>query len=315
MSRDRWTPADIPDQTGRVAIVTGASSGIGRETARVLAAHGASVVLACRNIEKARLAAARIESQHPGARTEVLKLDLASLTSVREAAVLVRSRYARVDLLVNNAGVMEPPFQRTVDGFELTFGTNHLGPFAFTGQILDRLAGTPGSRIVTVSSEGHYSGVMHFDDLQFETRYDPEQAYYQSKLANVLFSYELNRRLDAAGAPTAALACHPGIVFTDLFRTRSKLQQALLSPRYRLLNFWFVQSVQMGALPTLRAAVDPSAKGGEFYGPPGRFYTGYPIRAESSARSYVTADQARLWEVSERLTGVSYAISGAPNLL
>jgi NAD(P)-dependent dehydrogenase (short-subunit alcohol dehydrogenase family) len=308
----RWTAAEIPGLSGRTAVVTGASAGIGLETARVLAGHGAFVVLACRNIEQANQAAARIRAGYGRAAIEAVHLDLASLASVRQAAVELRSACDRIDLLINNAGVMEPPYERTEDGFELTLATNHLGHFALTGLLLDRLLETPGSRIVTLSSEGHARGVMNFDDLQSENDYRPAEAYYQSKLANLLFTYELDRRLRAADVQTIALACHPGIVSTDLYRTRSKLERAPLSRRLRTLNFWLVQSVQMGALPTLRAAVDASAQGGEFYGPPGRGYTGYPIRVESSARSHETADQTRLWEVSERLTGVAYRIEAPP---
>jgi NAD(P)-dependent dehydrogenase (short-subunit alcohol dehydrogenase family) len=298
----------VPDQRGRTAVVTGANSGIGLETARVLAARDARVVVACRGPGRAEDAASRIRAASPGAEIVTVRLDLASLASVREAADHLRSRYDRLDLLINNGGVMEPPHERTVDGFELTFATNHLGHFALTGLLLDRLLETPGSRVVTVSSEGHARGVIDFDDLQSERGYSPDDAYCQSKLANLMFTYELDRRLRAAGAQTASLACHPGIVLTGLYKTRSRLERASLSPRLRLINSRFVQSTQMGALPTLRAATDPTAQGGEFYGPPGRGYTGYPVRARSSARSYDEAVQRRLWQESERLTGVTYAV-------
>jgi NAD(P)-dependent dehydrogenase (short-subunit alcohol dehydrogenase family) len=303
-----WADVDVPPLTGRTAVLTGANSGIGLETARVLAGRGACVVLACRDAGKAKEAATRVGRTSPHADVRAVRLDLASLGSVREAAAELRSTCERIDLLINNGGVMEPPYQRTEDGFELTFATNHLGHFALTGLLLDRLRDTPGSRIVTVSSEGHARGAMNFDDPQAERDYRADRAYYQSKLANVLFTYELDRRLRAADAQTIALACHPGIVLTDLYRTRSRLERALLSPRLRLVNSWLVQSAQMGALPTLRAATDPAARGGEFYGPPGRGYTGYPVRIESSPRSYDTAAQRRLWRESERLTGVTYAV-------
>jgi NAD(P)-dependent dehydrogenase (short-subunit alcohol dehydrogenase family) len=306
----RWTAADMPDLTGRTAVVTGANAGIGFETARVLAGHGGLVILACRDAGKAKQAADRMSAADKRASTTVVRLDLASQASVREAAEEIRATCPRLDLLVNNAGVMEAPYERTEDGFELTLATNHLGHFALTGLLLDRLMETTGSRIVTMSSQVHAEGVMNFDDLQAERRYQPDTAYFQSKLANLLFTYELDRRLKKAGADTIALASHPGVVYTDLFRTRSKLDQALISPRLRVINFWFAQSVQMGALPTLRAATDPSARGGEFYGPRRRFDTGYPARVTSSACSRDAADQARLWEVSEHLTGVSYRIEG-----
>jgi NAD(P)-dependent dehydrogenase (short-subunit alcohol dehydrogenase family) len=310
----RWTAADIPDLSGRTALVTGGNAGIGFEIARVLAGHGAEVVLACRNPDRAKQAAGRIRAEYPRASIETVRLDLASLASVREAADEIRSAWPRLAMLINNAGVMELPYERTEDGFELTFATNHLGHFALTGLVLDSLLATPGSRIVTMSSQGHADGVMNFDDLQSERGYRPAEAYYQSKLANLLFTYELDRRLRLSGVPTIALASHPGVVYTDLFRTRSKLAQFVISPRMRVLNFWFAQSVRMGALPALRAATDPSAEGGEFYGPRRRFDTGYPARVESSARSHEVADQARLWEVSERLTGVCYDIKARPTL-
>jgi NAD(P)-dependent dehydrogenase (short-subunit alcohol dehydrogenase family) len=305
----RWTEADIPDLSGRTAVITGANAGLGLQTARVLAGHGAEVVLACRNPDKAGRAVGQIAATSPATTASVVRLDLASQTSVRSAAEEIRARFPRVDLLINNAGVMDVPYQRTEDGFELTLATNHLGPFALTGLLLDRLA--PGARIVTVSSVAHLSGVIDFDDLQAEQHYDPERAYSQSKLANLLFTYELDRRLRAAGASVAALGCHPGVVYTDLFANESRIQQFLLSPGMRVINFWAVQDARMGALPALRAATDPAAQGGAYFGPRRYglrrwFYTGYPAVVESSARSHDQADQAGLWQHSERLTGVSY---------
>jgi NAD(P)-dependent dehydrogenase (short-subunit alcohol dehydrogenase family) len=306
-----WTEADIPDLSGRTAVVTGANTGLGLQTSRVLAARGAHVVLACRNLDKAGHAARQIAAASPGASTSTVRLDLTSQSGVRSAAGEIRARFPHLDLLVNNAGVMEVPYQRTEDGFELTLATNHLGPFALTGLLLDRLAA--GARIVTVSSIGHLDGVIDFGDLQSERHYDPDQAYSQSKLANLLFTYELDRRLRAAGATVTAIACHPGVVYTDLFATRSRGQQFLLSPAMRVINFWAVQNVRMGALPALRAATDRSARGGEYFGPRRyglrrRFFTGYPAVVDSSPRSHDEADQARLWQVSEQLTGVSYAL-------
>jgi NAD(P)-dependent dehydrogenase (short-subunit alcohol dehydrogenase family) len=303
----QWTEADIPDLSGRTAIVTGANAGLGLRIARVLAERGAHVVLACRNPEKANAAAAAV-----GTSASVVRLDLASQSSVRSAAAEIGDRFPRIDLLINNAGVMEVPYARTTDGFELTLATNHLGPFALTGLLLDRLA--PGARIVTTSSIGHLEGVIDFDDLQAARGYDRERAYAQSKLANLLFTYELDRRLRAAGTDAIAVACHPGVVHTDLFANRTRLQNFLLfSPATRPVTFWAVQSVRMGALPALRAATDPSARGGEYFGPRRRglgrrFFTGYPAVVESSDRSHQRADQARLWEVSQQLTGVRYGL-------
>jgi NAD(P)-dependent dehydrogenase (short-subunit alcohol dehydrogenase family) len=305
----RWTAAQVPDQSGRIALVTGASAGLGLETAKVLATHGATVVLACRDLAKAERAAEPIRAEAGRASVRVVQVDLASLPSVRQAAAEVRSSYPRLDLLVNNAGVMDVPCQRTEDGLELTLAINHLGHFALTGLLLDRLLATAGSRIVTVSSLAHRRGVVRFDDLHSERRYDPADAYAQSKLANLLFTYQLQARLEAAGARTTALAAHPGNARTGLWRTSSRLERALLSPRLRLLNSWMVQSAPRGALPILRAAVDPSAHGGDYYGPAGRSeYTGHPTRVASSAGSHDRVAQRRLWEVSEQLTGVSYRL-------
>jgi NAD(P)-dependent dehydrogenase (short-subunit alcohol dehydrogenase family) len=306
--RPRWTAADVPDQHGRIAVVTGATGGIGLETARVLAGRGADVVLACRDVPKAERIAGRLRAD-TGAGVWVVRLDLSSLDAVRDAAAEIRSACPRLDLLVNNAAVMTPPYQRTKDGFELTFATNHLGPFALTGLVLDRLLATPGSRIVTVSSVGHRYSEMDFDDLQAERGYRADHVYWRSKLANLLFTYGLQRRLAAADAGTIALAAHPGVVDTDLWRTSPVLERMVVSRRLRLLNFMMVHSVQQGALPSLRAATDPAAQGGEYYGPNRRReYTGFPVRVQAHPRAHDTAAQDRLWQVSEQLTSVRYAI-------
>jgi NAD(P)-dependent dehydrogenase (short-subunit alcohol dehydrogenase family) len=307
--RERWTAADVPDQAGRTAVVTGASGGLGMETARVLAARGADVVLACRDLAKAERAAGLIRAEGGRGSVRIVRLDLASLASVRKAAEEIRATCSRLDILINNAAVMQPPYQRTVDGFELTFGTNHLGHFALTGQVLGRLLETPGSRIVTVSSVGHRGGEMRFDDLQFSRRYKGDRAYWQSKLANLLFTYELSARLEAAGAQTIALAAHPGVVATELYRTSSWLERTVVSSGMRWLNFRLVHSVERGALPMLRAAADPAARAAQYYGPGGRRgYIGFPALEEPSPRARSEADGRRLWEVSEQLTGVSYRI-------
>lgn len=307
----RWTAADVPDQQGRTALITGANTGLGFKTAVVLAAHGATVVLACRDIVKAEIAAARIRTVVPRAITETLRLDLASLASVRQAAEHFRSSHQHLDLLVNNAGVIHPAHTRTEDGFESHFGINYLGHFALTGRLLGRLLATPGSRVVAVSSNGHRRGDIHLDDLAFLHGYSYAAAYGQSKLANLMFTYALQRQLDAAGAATIAVAAHPGNAQTDAARDLPGLLRVLLSPRLRLLNSWLVQSARMGALPILRAAVDPAACGGDYYGPAGMGeFTGYPVRVESSARSHDADIQQRLWEESERLTEVNYRFAG-----
>lgn len=234
-----------------------------------------------------------------------LHLDLASLSSVREAAAELRSAYPRVDLLVNNAGVMVPPYRRTADGFELQFGVNHLGHFALTGLLLGRMLGTPGSRVVTVSSNNHKKGRINFDDLQSERRYRRTAGYGQSKLANMMFTYELQRRLNAAGAPVIATAAHPGMCRTELGRNLAPVSQAF----YVLVERPFAQSPAIGALSILRAATDPAAGGGAYYGPDGRGEErGYPRQVMSSEQARDVSAQQRLWRESERLTGVGYPV-------
>ena len=300
-----WTVADVPDQQSRTAVVTGANSGIGFEAAAVLVQRGAVTVLACRDTGKAERAAARLSATAPQAKVSVVRLDLASLDSVRAAAEQIRASHERLDLLINNAGLMMPPRGTTADGFELQFGTNHLGHFALTGLLLDRLLTVPGSRVVTVSSNGHRAGRINFADLQSERRYGRMSAYAQSKLANLMFTYELERRLRAAGAATIALAAHPGSAGTDLVRHFPGVMQTV----YSRAGGVFKQSAAMGALPTLRAATDPAARGGEYYGPGGLAqFKGYPVRVSPAGRSPDQSAQRRLWAESEQLTGVTYPV-------
>jgi NAD(P)-dependent dehydrogenase (short-subunit alcohol dehydrogenase family) len=300
----KWTTADIPDQAGRVAVITGANTGLGYETAAALADHGARVVLAVRNLDKGKDAAARITAKAPQAEVALQELDLTSLESVRGAAEQLRSSYDRIDLLINNAGVMWTPKSTTKDGFELQFGTNHLGHFAFTGLLLDRLLPVAGSRVVTVSSMGHrIRADIHFDDLQWERGYSRVGAYGQSKLANLLFTYELQRRLAPHGT-TIAAAAHPGGSRTELARNLP----AWATPVFRVMEPLF-QGAEMGALPTLRAATDPGVLGGQYYGPDGfAEQRGYPKVVASSEKSHDGEVQRRLWAVSEELTGVVYPV-------
>lgn len=294
-----WTFADIPDQSGRVAIVTGANTGLGYETATALAARGARVVLAVRNLDKGQAAADLIVRAHPGADVHLQELDLGSLDSVRAAAADLRAAHDQIDLLVNNAGVMMTPKATTRDGFELQFGTNHLGHFALTGLLLDRLLTTPMSRIVTVSSGAHRMGCIRFDDLQSERRYSRAAAYGQAKLANLLFTYELQRRLE--GTDTIAVAAHPGGSSSELARHLPGVVQTAFEA--------LQQSAEMGALPTLRAATDPNVAGGEYYGPGGfSELRGYPEVVQSNRRSHDIETARRLWAVSEELTGVSVPV-------
>ncbi len=308
----RWTEACVPRQRDRTVVITGGNTGLGFVVARVLAGAGATVVLACRNPARADAAATRIRTAVPGARVATQQLDLAALASVQAAAQQLAAAYPRIDLLINNAGGLNPRQQRTEDGFERTLATNHLGPFALTGLLLDRLLATPGSRVVTVSSIGHRRGVINFDDLQFDRGYRFHHAYFQSKLANLMFTYELQRRLAAAGAATIAVAAHPGNARTEFGRDMNWAARTAMSPRLRLLTSWLMQSPEVGALATVRAATDPQARGGDYYGPPGRAqFTGYPVRVESTARSHDAAVQQRLWHESERLTGRHLPARGA----
>jgi NAD(P)-dependent dehydrogenase (short-subunit alcohol dehydrogenase family) len=296
----KWTTADIPDQTGRTAVVTGANTGLGYETATALAAKGAHVVLAVRNIEKGKAAADLIARAHPGASVAIQELDLTSLESIRSAADQLRSDHDSIDLLINNAGVMFTPKSTTKDGFELQFGTNHLGHFALTNLLLDRVLAAPGSRVVTVSSVGHRfaRNGINFDDLQSERNYSRVGAYGQAKLANLLFTYELQRRLQATN--TIAVAAHPGGSRTELTRNLPPVLAAVT----RLAEPLF-QSAEMGALPSLRAATDPGVLGGQYYGPDGfGEQRGYPKVVSSSKVSHDAEAQRRLWAVSEELTSV-----------
>lgn len=299
----KWTTAKIPDQSGRTAIVTGANTGLGLETAKALAAKGAHVILAVRNLTKGEAAVEWITRSVRDADLELQRLDLGSLASVREAADEIRTKHETIDLLINNAGVMTPPRETTSDGFELQFGTNHLGHFALTGLLLDRLLPTVGSRIVTVSSIGHrFAPGIRFEDLQWDRRYNRLQAYGQSKLANLLFTYELQRRL--TGQHTTALAAHPGGSDTELARHLPGVVQRAV-PLVRPL----FQEAAMGALPTLRAATDPGALGGQYYGPDGLGQQkGHPKLVTSNERSYDIELQRRLWTVSEELTGVTFPV-------
>jgi NAD(P)-dependent dehydrogenase (short-subunit alcohol dehydrogenase family) len=307
---DSWSEADVPTQRGRTAVITGANTGLGFETARVLAERGARVVLACRDLDRAKEAAARIlggssQSDATPRDVQALRLDLASLASVREAADEIGSAAGQVDLLINNAGVMMTPFGRTADGFELQLGVNHFGHFALTGLLLDRMLTREGSRVVTVSSNAHKSGRIDFDDLQWQRRYRRLAAYYQSKLANLMFTYELQRRLERAKARTQSLAAHPGKARTELTRylpVWARLEDIVLEQPLG-------QSAAMGALATLRAATDPAASGGQYYGPGGwGELRGHPRLVDASERARDVDAQQRLWRESERLTGVSYPV-------
>jgi len=300
MSKHEWNEERLADQSGRIAIVTGANSGIGFETARVLASKGATVIMACRNLDKAEPKADEIRATHPGCDVDAMELDLSDLESVRRFAEAFRAKHSRLDLLINNAGIMVPPYGKTAHGFETQFGVNHLGHFALTGSLLDLLVDTPASRVVTVSSIAHYMGKIDFSNLNWENGYKAQAAYGQSKLANLLFTYELQRRLDAAGRDTLAVAAHPGWTATNLQEH---------APSVKFLNRFFAQSPLMGALPTLYAATEPDVSGAEYYGPSGLLeMNGPPKRVKSNKRSHDENVAERLWNISEELTGVQFLI-------
>ena len=299
-----WTFDKIPDQHGRRAIVTGANTGIGYETALALARKGAHVILACRNPTKGEDALARMRADAPEATIELELIDLADLESVEAFAARVREASEALDLLILNAGVMVPPASTTKQGFELQFGVNHLGHFALTGHLLPQLDATEGARVVVVSSTAAHGGTMRFDDLQFERRgYKAWLAYGQSKLANQLFTLELQRRLEAAGSGTLVTAAHPGWTATDLQRT---------APLAATVGPLFAMQPWQGALPTLRAATDPAAAAADYFGPDGLFQlSGYPKKISFVKKAHRADDASRLWEVSEELTGVRFGFSGA----
>ncbi|RZL83755.1 MAG: SDR family NAD(P)-dependent oxidoreductase [Rhodococcus sp. (in: high G+C Gram-positive bacteria)] len=287
----KWTASDIVDQRGRTFVVTGANSGLGEVAARALGKAGAHVVLACRNIHKGEVVARSI-----GANAEVRRLDLSDLASVREFAAGVES----VDVLVNNAGVMAVPQRKTADGFEMQIGTNHLGHFALTGLLLDKIT----DRVATMSSAAHQAGTIHLDDLNWEHRkYNRWSAYGQSKLANLMFTYELQRRLAAAGSPVKAVAAHPGYASTNLQAHTESVQDKLMAVGNRI----FAQSAEMGALPMLYAATAPDVIGGSYIGPDGLFeQRGHPKVVGSNKKSRDEQTAAALWSLSENLTGVEY---------
>lgn len=310
MHAGHWTLDDMPSQQGRVAIVTGASSGLGLETAVALAGAGAKVIMACRNPAKAADALTQVRSRAPNADAVLMTLDLADLVSVRAFAEAFQAQHTRLDLLINNAGVMAIPLQRTVDGFEMQIGTNHLGHFALTGLLLGRLTGTPGARVVNLASLAHrWTRQMNLNDLNFErSRYNKWDAYGKSKLANLLFTFELVRRLERAGSPLIAAAAHPGYSSTNLQLVGPEQSgSAIGRVAMQLGNALIGQSAAMGALPTLRAATAPEVDSGDYFGPGGfQQLGGYPVKVGCRRAARDDASGATLWQRSEELTGVRF---------
>ena len=294
-----FTAADVPDQTGKTVFITGANTGLGYEAAKVLAGMGARVLIGCRSRDKAEQARSKIMAQHPAAEVAVVELDLGSLDSVKKAAAVV-AKEPHLDVLINNAGIMIPPYELTREGFESQFGVNHLGLFALTALLLDKLRSTPDSRVVSTSSIAHKQGKIYFDDINAEQRYNAVVRYAQSKLANLYFTYELQRRLAAAGDNTISVAAHPGIATTELSRYLPRAL-VMLTPLFQPL----FNTAAQGAWPTLCAATMPGVRGGDYYGPSKRRETAGPaVKVKSTGRSHDRAVARELWDLSIAMTGV-----------
>ena len=298
---EKWTTATIPNLAGKVIVVTGANSGIGWEATKVFAEKGAHVIMACRSITKAKEAQRDLSGS-----SEVISLDLGSLASVHSFADSFKAQYDKLDILVNNAGVMAIPYRKTEDGFETQFGTNHLGHFALTGLLLEPLLATNKSRVVTVSSIVHMFGTIRWDDLTWESDYHEFRAYNMSKLANLLFAYELQRKIEAVGVDAISVACHPGAAVTKMQSIETeRVLTRIGSIWLKVINLLLAQSAEMGALPTLYAALADDVNGGDYIGPPNGI-RGYPTKVQSNAKSHNREDAAQLWAISEQLTGVKY---------
>jgi len=311
----KWTTQDIPNLNGKVVLITGANSGLGFECSKVFAQKGATVVMTARNLEKGEKAKAEVLQSAPDATVDLMQLDIGNLASIRDFVPAFKAAYDRLDILLNNAGVMAIPRSETPDGFEMQLGVNHLGHFALTGLLLDLIVKTPNARIHSVSSSAQYSGSINFDDLMGKQNYTRWGAYGQSKLANVVFTNELHKRLKAAGYDTIANASHPGIVYTNLQANSLEKSGNSLVERvlYRVIEPLMVQDISMGILPMLYGMTDPDAKSGVFYGPNTFNMRGYPAEKKSNKEAYDAAILNRFWEVSEQLTGITYdVLEGAP---
>ena len=305
--KTKWTRRDIPKMSGKTAIVTGANSGLGFEITLGLAAAGAQVILACRDKARTEAAMGRIRQAAPAANLAFMPLDLADLASVRAFAQRFSAGHAKLDLLCNNAGVMALPLRRTQDGFEMQIGTNHLGHFALTGLLLPALRATPGARVATMSSGFHKPGRIRFDDLNWNEGYSKWPAYFQSKLANLLFMFELQRRFSRHGIKAISVAAHPGYAATNLQLAGPEMENSGLGKTLmRLANTYVAQSAAQGALPMLCAATSADIRGGDYIGPDGLGeMRGFPRKVGCSARARDAAAATRLWTLSEQLTGVT----------
>jgi protochlorophyllide reductase len=307
MMSHKWSQRDIPDLTGKVIVVTGANSGLGFESAKTFAEKGATVVMTARNMSKGEKAKTDILQAHPRATVDLMQLDVGNLASVREFVDTFKAKYDRLDVLLNNAGVMAIPRQETPDGFEMQLGVNHLGHFALTGLLLDVITNTPKARIHNVTSSANWSGRINFDDLMGERNYGRWRAYGQSKLANIFFTFELQKRLTAAGFDTITNTSHPGLVLGNL-QTNSVEQSGtrIEALFYNFSKLFMAQDIKMGMLPQLYGCTATEAKGGVFYGPRTFNMRGYPKEQKANKAAYDAAALKRFWEVSEELTGVKY---------
>jgi len=301
-----WNTTKIENMEGKVIIVTGANSGIGFHVTKVLAGKNATVILASRNEEKAKKALKKISDEYKNAKLKYINLDLADLNSIIEFSKKFKSQFNRLDVLCNNAGVMWFPYKKTVDGFELQFGTNHLGHFALTGNLLDYLLKTENSRVITMSSIAHFTGKIDFADINDEKRYNRYSAYSKSKLANLLFAFELQRKFDEHNINSLSIATHPGIARTNLFNSGTADEKTIRHYFHKTISFLFGQTAHLGSIPMLRAATDEKIKGGKYYGPLILGLWGWAVRNFSSPRSHNKKLAQKLWEISEELTGVTY---------
>lgn len=297
-----WTKDNIPNLHGKVFIITGANSGLGFESSLALAEKDATVIMACRNLQRAQPSLEAIQAAVPSAKLDMIELNLASLNSIRSFVETFNQKYDRLDGLINNGGIMLNPRYETEDGFEAQFGINHLGHFALTGLLIKTLVNTPASRIVTISSRMHSNGKIVWDDLMGQYSYSRAEAYQQSKLANLLFAFELARRLEAKGSDCKSIAVHPGLVATNWAQNNLGGFMGFLMGKVSAL---FLQNAANGALSQLYAAVDPGAESGRYYGPD-QDTKGYPVEVQASDAAYDEADAKRLWEISEELTGVKF---------
>ena len=304
----KWTEKNLPDLTGKTIIITGANSGTGFAATKFMSAKGATIVMACRNPDKANKALQSIKNDNAEAKLDFIQLDLSSLASIKQFSEEFKKKYSSLDILINNAGMSQTPDIKTEDGFEMQIGVNHLGHYALTGHLMDRLVNTKDSRVVTMSSMNHEQGIMNFDNLFLEGEYHQMKAYEQSKLANLLFSYELSRRLAQAGVSVESIAAHPGFVKSNIMKSNEYTKRSFgFTMMFNIFDVLLAMTPSMGSLGIMRAATDRTLKNGEYVGPTQMGgYRGLPKLLTSSERSYNEEDAKKLWEMSEELTDVRY---------